>query len=98
MDTLINQAPKELQPLLRSFDVEILAELTEVEWQSPEIVEYCMDKVLEKVFPTLSLDDVSYKYEGTKIEVTLPRYWQERARYNDEVLEHVSCLIQWKRR
>ena len=98
IEECMNQVPKELQPLLRSFDMEILAELTEEEWQSPEIIEYCMDKVLEKVFPTLSLEDATYTYEGTKIEVTLSRYWQERARFNEEVLEYVSCLIQWKRR
>lgn len=96
-ELFLTKTAKDVQFFLRTFDEEILAELTESEWSSNTIVEHCMDRVLEKLFPSLCLDDVSYELHDKVLEVTLPRYWQTKAKESEEILEYVTCSIDWKR-
>ena len=58
-EVLLSALPEETRKLLNTFDDEILAELSADDWKSTLIVEDCMDIVLEKVFPTICLDDVT---------------------------------------
>ena len=97
-EILLANVPEETRKLLSTFDDEILADLSADDWTSTLIVEDCMDIVLEKVFPTLCLDDVEYQVEANAITVTLPAYWQRKARESEEIMDYVTCPIHWKRR
>lgn len=95
---LLESVPGDKKLLVSSFDEEILDDLSESDWASPYILHYCMDRVLEKVFPELNLEDVTYQHSEREIEVIMPHYWQMKAKDSEEILEYVTCSINWKRR